>query len=321
MKVGETIRVNDYTFSIVRKIAEGGMGAVYEANQNGALGFKKRMAIKTILADLGSDPEYEEMFIGEAKLAANLIHPNIVQLYHLGKVDEAGRKMRYMALELVDGITLYDFMKRHRERNQQVPYEISAFIASRICRALDYAHTKTDDDGRQLGIVHRDCTPKNIMIDRRGVVKLTDFGAAKARHFLKNQEGQILVGKIAYMSPEQAAFKQTDGRTDVFSLGIVLWECVTAKNLFDEGDTRVGLEAVQSKKVENPSKYTANMPKMLEDIILKALQRPLEKRYKNAAEMGKELESYLYHDRFGVNDDTLNRYLKRVFPEIYGTAV
>lgn len=313
MEIGQVVEVPNYTFTILRKIAEGGMGAVYEAVQNGALEFKKRMAVKTILRDLIADPEYEEMFIGEAKLAANLVHPNIVQLYHLGKIEG----MRYMAMELVDGITLHEFMARHRRKNLRIPYEISAFIASRICRALDYAHNMHDPDGKPLGIVHRDCTPKNIMLDRRGVVKLADFGAAKARHFLKDQEGQILVGKIAYMSPEQANFMKTDGRTDVFSLGIVLWECITNANLFDEEDTRMGLEAVQRAKIDPPAKLAPHLPKMLQDIVLKALERPTDKRFQSGKEMGKALERYLYHDRFGVTDDTLQRYLRRIAPDIF----
>ena len=313
MEIGEIVTVPNYTFTIQRKIAEGGMGAVYEALQQGALGFQKKMAIKTILSDIASDPEYEEMFIGEAKLAANLIHANIVQLYHLGKLGS----MRYMAMELVDGVTLHELMKRHRSQEKRIPYEISAFIASRICRALAYAHTVKGKDGRTLGIVHRDCTPKNIMMDRRGVVKLTDFGAAKARHYLKNQEGQILIGKIAYMSPEQADFRQTDGRTDVYSLGIVLWECLTNQNLFDESDTQKGLDAVKSARVERPSKHAPHLPKMLEEIVMKALERDENKRFQRAADMGKALEHYLYHDRFGITDETLQRFLTRTMPELY----
>jgi serine/threonine protein kinase len=313
MREGDVFTVSNYTFRISKRIAEGGMGAVFEADQLGALGFTKRMAIKQILRDLSTDDEYAEMFVGEAKLAAHLIHPNIVQLYHLGR----SGNMHYMAMELVDGITLYQFMAHHRRLRREIPYELSAFIASRICRALDYAHDLSDDQGNRLGIVHRDCTPKNIMIDRRGVVKLADFGAAKARHYLKNQEGQILVGKIAYMSPEQAGFLITDGRTDIFSLGVVMWECITNRNLFEEGDTHESLDAIQTQPIEPPARWVPKLPKMLNDIVMKALERDLARRYQTAGEMGRDLEHYLYHDRFGVTDDTLRRYLQRITPELY----
>lgn len=306
------VLLDRHEFTIVRQVAAGGMGAVYEAEQIGADGFKKTMAVKTILTPFATDTEFVEMFIGEAKLVANLIHPNIVQLYHLGRSET----MHYMSMEFVDGITLYDFMNRHRRAGLPIPAEVVAFMGSRVCRALDYAHSKTDTGGRKLGVVHRDVTPKNIMIDRRGVVKLSDFGVAKAEQYLRNKEGEVLVGKLAYMSPEQAAFGQTDGRTDLFSLAIVMWEALTNKNLFEEGETERALKAIATQKIAPPSRYVP-MPPDLEDIIMKALERKLERRWSSAAAMGTALEKYLYHDRFGMTDDTMRKYLFRIARDIY----
>ena len=302
-----TISVENHTYEIIREIASGGMGAVYEAYQLGAHGFRKRMAIKRILSTFTSSSDFIEMFIGEAKLVANLIHQNIVQLYHLGKVSDC----YYMAMEYVDGITLHDFVQKHRIQKRHIPYEISAFIVSRVARALNYAHTKTDSNGTPLNLVHRDCTPKNIMIDTRGYVKLTDFGVAKAEHYLHSHEGEVLVGKVAYMSPEQAAFEVTDGRSDIFSLGISLWEMLTGTNCFQDADTEICLEMVKKAKINKPSLYVQRLPKALENLTMKALIRDKDKRYATAAQFCYDLEKYLYHDRFGITNKTLELYLKR----------
>jgi len=304
---GSIISVDNHTFEITREIARGGMGSVYEAYQLGANGFRKRMAIKRILSSFTQKPDFIEMFVGEGKLVSNLIHQNIVQLYHLGKVEDS----YYMTMEFVDGITLHDFISHHRLTRKLIPYEISAFIISRVARALNYAHTKTDSVGVPLKLVHRDCTPKNIMIDNRGFVKLTDFGVAKAAHYLRSREGEILVGKISYMSPEQAAFAVTDGRSDIFTLGIALWEMLTSKNCFDDADTEMCLEQIQHTNVQKPSLYAERLPKVLDEITMKALARDKDKRYRSAALFCADLEKYLYHDRFGVTNQTLELYLKR----------
>ncbi|MCD4656200.1 MAG: serine/threonine protein kinase [Planctomycetes bacterium] len=306
-KAGSTISVENHTFEIIHELASGGMGSVYEAYQLGAQGFRKRMAIKRILSSFTRNSDFIEMFIGEAKLVANLIHQNIVQLYYLGKADNS----YFMAMEFVDGITLHDFVQKHRVQKKPIPYEISAFIISRVARALNYAHTKTDSKGTVLNLVHRDCTPKNIMIDTRGYVKLTDFGVAKAVHYLRSREGEILVGKVAYMSPEQAAFEVTDGRSDIFSLGISLWEMLTGINCFVEADTDLCLEMVKKGKINKPSLYVQRLPKALEDLTVKALMRDKNKRYATAAHFCADLEKYLYHDRFGITNKTLEIYLKR----------
>ncbi len=299
-------------FRIIREIAKGGMGAVYEAHQLGAEGFEKRVALKIILEELTSDKEFVEMFIGEAKLVADLIHENIVQMYQLGRIDS----MYYMSLEYIDGITLEDFVFKHQQHKRRVPLELALFIISRTCRALEYAHTKLGHDGKNLGIVHRDVSPGNVMLTFGGVVKLTDFGIAKAKDLMRDQEGEVLLGKVRYMSPEQARFQPTDPRSDVFALGIILYELVSGEPLFEEGDTMVTLEHVVSREIHPIRDVNPNVPEEVAAIVDRALVRDVTHRYQTAGRMGFDLERYMYSNRFGPTNISLHRYLRSLFPDV-----
>ncbi|MBI2193547.1 MAG: serine/threonine protein kinase [Planctomycetes bacterium] len=294
-----------------RKIAEGGMGAVYEAVQFGVEGFKKTVAVKSIIEDLSTNQEFVEMFIGEAKLVADLVHENIIQVYQLERVGNT----LYIVMEYIDGVDLDEFTRRHQALGREIPIDLCAFIASRICRGLDYAHRKTDAQGNLLGVVHRDISPRNIMITRLGVVKLGDFGIAKARNILASREGDVLMGKAQYMSPEQSEYRETDPRSDIFSLGIVFFQLLTGVSIFDNPDTSVTLQNVGRAKVPSIRKYNPNVPEELEEILKRALQRRPEKRFQSAGEMGYALEYYMYHDRFGPTNVTMEKYLRELFPE------
>src|SRR5512136_336704 len=217
-----------FRYEIVRKIFEGGMGMVYEAEQHGARNFIKRVAIKVIRQSYANQKQFIENFIGEAKLVADLIHTNIVQTYHLGETNG----VYFMAMELIRGVNLEQFTQQLGDKRRVLPKELAVFIVSRVARGLAYAHAKTDKDGRPLGIVHRDVSMKNVMIAFEGDVKLTDFGIAKAKGFLIDQEGEIVAGKADYMSPEQANFQVTDKRSDLFSAGVVLGHLLLGKNIF-----------------------------------------------------------------------------------------
>src|SRR5262247_2695107 len=219
---------NEFQYQIVRKIFEGGMGIVYEAEQLGAREFVKRIAIKVIRQNYADQKQFIENFIGEAKLVADLIHTNIVQTYHLGET----RGVYFIAMELIRGANLEQFAQQLHEKKRQLPKELAVFIVSRVARGLAYAHAKTDKDGKPLGIVHRDVSFKNIMIAFEGDVKLTDFGIAKARGFLQDYEGEVVAGKADFMSPEQASFKITDKRSDIFSSGVVLAHLLLGQNVF-----------------------------------------------------------------------------------------
>src|SRR5438132_10088497 len=208
------------------------MGIVYEAEQHGAREFVKRIAIKVIRQNYADQKQFIDNFIGEAKLVADLIHTNIVQTYHWGET----RGIFFIAMELIRGVNLEQFYQQLLDKKRVLPRELAVFIVSRVARGLAYAHAKTDKDGKLLGLVHRDVSFKNVMIAFEGDVKLTDFGIAKARGFLADNEGEVVAGKADYMSPEQANFQITDKRSDLFSVGVVLADLLLGRNIF-KGDT------------------------------------------------------------------------------------
>ena len=299
-------------YLLTRKLAVGGMGAVYEAEQYGAEGFSKTIAIKTILPKYSRVPMFVEMFIEEAKLVADLVHQNIVQIYQLGWWDDT----YFIAMEYIDGVNLEQFIERHKELGRMVPVDLASFIISRVCRGLEYAHTKRDRNGHLLGIVHRDVCPKNIMITREGEIKLTDFGVAKAKRFyMRDVEGEFVVGKDAYMSPEQAAFQPTDGRSDLFSLGIVYFELLTGVNRFRSGETRTDARPLKRRFSYNPLKYRKDIPHEVSQILARSLRSNVEDRYASASEMAMALEMYMYSKGYGPTIVKLAKYLGEIFPE------
>jgi serine/threonine-protein kinase len=305
---------DNYQFRLVRKIADGGMGSIYEAVLSGSEGFEKTVCIKTIRERFSGDSDFVEMFIGEAKLVADLVHQNIVQIYKLGKVGNTF----YIAMEYVNGINLQEFMNRHSQSGKVVPPDLGAFIISRVCRGLEYAHAKRDKFGQPLGVVHRDISPKNLMISAEGEVKITDFGIAKARNLMKDQEGQVLMGKAQYMSPEQAQYMPTDPRSDVFSLGLVMFELLTGHPVFaGKDDTTVILESVATKQIPRPRDLNPEIPESLEKIMLKALERSLTKRYQDAGKMGYDIEYSMYHKGYGPTIVTLEKYMRQICPQLY----
>jgi len=303
-----------YQFRLVRKLADGGMGSIYEATLYGSEGFEKTVAIKTIREKFTGDRDFVDMFIGEAKLVADLVHQNIVQIYKLGKIGATF----YIAMEYVNGINLQEFMNRHIELGIKPPIDLGAFIISRICRGLEYAHSKRDKFGQPLVAVHRDISPKNLMISAEGEVKITDFGIAKARNLMKDQEGQVLMGKAQYMSPEQAQYLPTDRRSDIFSLAVVAYELLTGESIFGTTeDTTVILDNVAQREIPPPTTRNPNIPEPLEKILMKALERGLNKRYQDAGKMGYDLEYFMYHKGYGPTIVTLEKYMRNLFPHLY----
>lgn len=304
--------INDNTtFKLVRKIATGGMGTVYEAVQMGAKDFQKTMAVKMLIEDVADDEEFMEMFIGEAKLVANLIHENIAQVYQLG----CYKNSFYIAMEYIHGVNLQEFQDRHIYKCKRCPVDLTCFIISRVCRALHYAHNKRDPNNVLLGVVHRDVSPKNIMLSFEGVVKLTDFGIAKAAKLMMNREGDVLYGKVPYMSPEQASFKVTDARSDIFSLGICFYELLSGELLFGDDETIVTMRRIMQEDIPPIREKFPDIPPKVEEILQKALNRDLEKRYQTAREMVKALEHYMYDGGYGPTNEKLEAYLKEMFPD------
>lgn len=294
---------------MTRKIAEGGMGLVYEAQQHGAGNFRKVVAVKLIREEYSAIEEFQKNFIGEARLVADLIHTNIVQTYHLGQVGG----QYFMVMEFVRGVNLEQFIEQHRKLERTVPLDIAAFIVSRIARGLTYAHAKCDREGRHLNIVHRDIGPKNVMLAYEGDVKLTDFGIAKALDLMYNEEGKVIAGKDEYLSPEQASYAITDARADLFPLGIVLTELLLGRNIFRSADRALSRRNILTMPIPQFSSLRPEVDSRLETIIQRALQRDRDKRYQTAFEMLTDLEMYLYSDRYGPTNEKLGVYLKDLF--------
>jgi serine/threonine protein kinase len=301
-------------YSLRRKIAEGGMGSVYEAVLDGPENFRKTVAIKTILERYSTDPEFIQMFIGEAKLVADLVHQNIVQIYQLGKVGN----LYYIAMEHILGVNLQQFMDRHQELNRRLPLEIGVFIISRICRGLEYAHKKRDADGHPLGVVHRDICPRNLMISSEGEVKITDFGIAKAHNLMIDREGDIVLGKLAYMSPEQFQYLPTDRRSDVYSLSVVMFELLTGTSASSYQKKNVRPGQRYTLEIPKPRNVNPEIPEAVESIIMKGLEPDLERRYQRAGEMAYDLEYHMYHKGYGPTIKTLEEYMAILFPDLYG---
>jgi len=277
------------------------------------------VAIKVIRESFASQPQFIENFIGEAKLVADLIHTNIVQTYQLG---EAGG-MYYIAMELIRGLNLEQFTQRLEQkrlssaqpsagRGQALPLELAVFIASRVCRGLAYAHAKTDKTGKPLEIVHRDVSFKNIMIAYEGDVKLTDFGIAKARGYLVDNEGEVVAGKADFMSPEQADFRITDKRSDLFSVGVVLADLLLGRNVFKDTTSEGSRQRILSMPIPDFRTLDHRMDERLNQILHRALARDLAKRYPSADEMLYELEHYIYHSGYGPTNETLGKFIREL---------
>ena len=300
---------NELHYEMTRKIADGGMGVVYEAQQLGSGNFRKVVAVKLIREEYSAIEEFQNNFIGEARLVADLIHTNIVQTYHLGQVGG----QYFMVMEFVRGVNLEQFIEQHRKTERTIPVDIAAFIISRIARGLTYAHSKCDREGRHLNIVHRDIGPKNVMLAFEGDVKLTDFGIAKALDLMYNEEGKVIAGKDEYLSPEQASYAITDARADLFPLGIVLTELLVGKNIFRSADRAQSRRNILSMAIPQFSTLRPEIEPRLEAIIQRALTRDRDKRYQSAAAMLTDLELYLYSDRYGPTNEKLGVYLKDLF--------
>lgn len=299
-------------YEIVRKIAEGGMGVVYEARQSGAHGFAKHVAIKVIREELASQPGFLENFIGEAKLVADLVHTNIVQTYLLGE----NAACCFICMELIRGVNLEELLRRIRHRKQELPVDLAVFIVSRVVRGLAYAHARTDRDGHPLGIVHRDVSLRNVMLAFEGDVKLTDFGVAKARGLLEQREGDEVRGKPEYMSPEQADFQVTDQRSDVFSAGVVLSELLLGRNIFRGATPEESRQKVIRASLPDFGSLDPRLDGRINAMLHRAMSRHPDDRYPTADEFLVALERSIYDQGYGPTNEKLGQYLCGLFPRV-----
>ncbi len=293
-------------YIIEEHIATGGMADVYKARMMGMEGFQKTVAIKRILANLTDSDEFVRMFIDEAKLAAQLNHNNIIHIYDLGKVDRS----HYIAMEYIEGHDLRSILEKCRQRDVKMPIELALHITNLLASALDYAHKKHDFDNRALGLVHRDVSPQNVLISFDGDVKLCDFGIAKAASKASQTRAGALKGKLQYMSPEQAWGKDIDHRSDIFSLGLVLFEMLTNEKVFSGTSELSVLEQVRDPIITAPSMKNAEVDSEVDRIIFLALNADRDERYQSAEEMKRDLEKVIHKKGWSANRSTLVSFLE-----------
>ncbi len=295
-------------YHLVDRIATGGMAEVYRAKSYGVAGFEKTLVIKKILPNLASDKKFVEMFIDEAKIASTLSHINIVQIFDLGSQDDD----YFIAMEYVDGTDLKSLVETARTTRRGVPVNFMVYIASEVAKGLDYAHRRKDAQRRDLAIVHRDISPHNVLVSHAGEVKITDFGIARATSKVNITRSGIIRGKFAYMSPEQARGESIDRRSDVFSLGIVLYEALTGTRLFKAKNDIETLKRVQTAPITPPSRINPEVTPPLEAIVFRALERDVTRRYQWASELYDDLTSYLFSSGEKVGGSELSAWVAKV---------
>ena len=297
-------------YTLVERIASGGMAEVYRAILRGAAGFEKTVALKRILPIFNEERDFITLFQDEARTASTLNHANLVQTFDFG--EEGGSF--YLALELVEGADLARLCERLREARQPFPTATAAFVVAEAARGLAYAHEKRGADGTPLGIVHRDVSPQNILVSYAGEVKIADFGIAKAASKVHRTMTGMVMGKLKYMSPEQVAGEALDGRSDVFSLGVILYELLTGGVLFPEAGSAVA-ELIHAAPIQPPSARAPGVPVELDRIVMKALGRPLEKRYARAADLARDLTVWVNQSSPGFTREDLAALVARIYPQ------
>ena len=277
-------------YQVIRRLGRGGMAEVYLAKAAGPMGFEKTLVLKRIHPHLMEEQPFIEMFLSEARLAAQLNHANVVQIFDFGEEDGS----YFIAMEHIDGPSLYTLIKQASAQGTPIPFTLCAKILSFACEGLAYAHELTDSStGTPLGLIHRDISPDNILLSRNGGVKVVDFGIAKVASQGNRTQTGVVKGKVAYMSPEQLLGKPLDLRADVFALGVVLYKLVTGEHPF-EGESDVTLiQSILQEPMVEVRKHRQDVPKELERIVKKALAKERAQRYQNCRELQADLERFL----------------------------
>ena len=287
-------------YTLLERLAVGGMAEVFRAKISSSHGFQKILVIKRILPHLAADPGFVAMFIDEAKLTAQLTHPKIVQILDFGEVNG----QYFTALEFIDGFDALGLLRIAAQKRTRIPTQLAVFIVDEILEALDYAHNARDMEGKSMQIVHRDISPSNIFISKRGDVKLGDFGIAHAKRRESKTQAGTLKGKYGYMSPEQVVGRPIDNRSDLFAVGVVLAELLTGRRLFSAPADLDVLLKVRDVHLDRLDKYGKDIPPALDRIVRRALKKDPAERPQSAAELHEELGNYLFAagQRVGPND-------------------
>ena len=296
-------------YILLERIAIGGMAEIFKAKAPGLGGFEKILAIKRLHPRYSQDADFIEMLIDEARITVELAHGNIGQIFDLGRCEDH----YFIAMEHIDGRDLYRVMKRLKELRRPWPINGAAYVAMEACSGLDYAHRKKDRVGRALNIIHRDVSPQNVLLSFEGDCKLVDFGIAKAALRAYETEAGIIKGKFYYMSPEQAKGEPLDHRTDIFSLGIVLYEMLTGELLYKDEDDITLLSRVRRADIRPPSELRSDVPRDLERIVMWALGRDRDERFPSARHMQRELAEFIRRADRPFGKDQLGRMMRALF--------
>jgi serine/threonine-protein kinase len=296
-------------YELLRRIATGGMAEVYVARRGGPHGFQKTMAVKRILPQYARDPDFVAMFVDEARVCARLAHPNIVQVFDFGEQDGE----LYMAMEYVDGTTGARVIRAAAsQEGAEVPLDVCLHVSLSILRALDYAHSARDDQGKPLALVHRDVSPGNVLIDRAGTVKLTDFGIARAAEIERRTDAGQLKGKLGYMSPEQVLGRDLDARSDIFTMGIVLAEMLILRPLFSGGKELDVLLRIRDADLTPVDRAGARVPDDVKAVLLRALARDPMLRWPTAGAFADALDEIVRRRRLQVGPAKLGTFVDKL---------
>ncbi len=303
----QSVQFGNYV--LVSQLGRGGMAEVYKAKVGGVQGFQKTVCVKRILRQHAEDKHFVEMFVNEAKISARLSHPNIVQVHELGEIDGEF----FMAMEFVHGRDLLRVLRAHGTDGAPPP-PVCAYIAKEMCKALAHAHDFVNENGQRQPIIHRDVSPQNVMISYDGVVKLVDFGIAKALegHQMEETRTGALKGKFAYMAPEQLDGQKASAVTDIFSVGVTLFEMLTGRRLFKGNTDYDTLVRVKTQPVPPPSELNPQVPADLDRICATALQRDPQLRYQRASQMARDLEQFC--GRVGFTSEDMKEFMHHLFP-------
>ncbi len=300
-------------YTLLRKLAAGGMAEIFLALHRSMAGFEKLVVIKRILPSMNQDQAFIDMLLHEARIAATLSHPNIVQIFDVGQVEGT----YYIAMEHIHGEDIRSIVRGMRRKGvMEFPMEHALAIGLGVCAGLAYAHDKRDLEGRPIGIVHRDISPQNVVVTFTGDVKIVDFGIAKSeKATAEDTKDGALKGKVPYMSPEQAAGKDIDLRSDIFAVGVVLFELTTGKRLFKGANEFETLKLILESEYPSPADVRPDYPKPLEHIVMKALAKRREDRYQTAREMQADLEAFVREERIAVSAVNLTHWMQMLFAD------
>jgi eukaryotic-like serine/threonine-protein kinase len=309
VSIGPIKRFGRYT--LIKKLATGGMAEIWLARQTGVAGFNRFVVIKKILPHLAEEETFRTMFLDEARMSALLSHPNIVQVYDLGEAETT----YFIAMEFILGENLAAVAWRGVKRQRPLSPVFGARIMADACKALNYAHFLRGSDGKPLEIVHRDISPQNVLVTYEGEVKVVDFGIAKAASKSQHTKTGMLKGKFSYMSPEQCLGNPVDKRSDVFALGIVLYELCTGKRLFKHESELMILEMITKRRITPPSEVADNIPPELEQIIMRSLEKDASQRFQTGQDFQIALEDFIRSQNESATNADIAAYMRALFQD------